>query len=192
LIKGEQQTGITVIKINEKIDAGEILGQEKITIDPNENLPELSQKMARISAGLLLKILPAWLDKKITPQKQDDAKATFCEMIERGDGRIIWSDDAESIYNRYRAFIQWPGIFTFWEQEEGSLKRIKLNRIKLIRTNPEVKHHIGEVFQIGEDIGVQTTLGVIIIEEIQVEGRPSMSAKDFVNGYPNFIGSLLK
>lgn len=178
--------------MNEKIDAGDILCQEKIAITPNETLPELSQKLAGVSANLLLKILPVWFDKKITLQKQDETKATFCEMIERGDGRIIWSDEAESIYNRYRAFCYWPGIFTFWEQEEGSLKRLKLNRIKLLRSNPELKHRIGEVFQIGEDIGVQTTSGVIIIEEIQVEGRPSMPAKAFINGYPNFIGSLLK
>ena len=191
LLSGEKETGITIIKMDEHIDTGEILGQKKISIEPDETLPQLSEKLAKLSAELILEILPLWIDKKITPQKQDDSQATLCQMIERSDGRIIWTDEAESIYNRHRAFYKWPGIFTFWEQD-GALRRLKLNKIAFLKNNPEIKHHIGEVFEIGEEIGIQTTSGVVIIKEIQVEGKSSVPVKDFLNGYPGFIGALLK
>lgn len=192
ILNGETETGTTIMLMNEKIDAGDILVQEKTTIGKDETAFDLSERLAEISSDLLLKTVPLWIERKLTPQKQDDSKATFCQLIERSDGKIIWTDEAESIYNRFRAFFPWPGLFTFWENTKGITRRLKLSKISFLRNNPEMKHHIGEVFCIGEEIGAQTTRGVIILEELQPEGKPNMPARDFINGYPDFIGSILK
>jgi methionyl-tRNA formyltransferase len=160
-------------------------------IDKDETTSELSRKLAKASSELLLETIPLWIEHKIEPQKQDDSLATLCQLIERSDGKIVWTDDAGAIYNRYRAFSPWPGIYTFWEYDDV-LKRIKLNKLSYFQNNPETKHHIGEVFQVGEKIGVQTSLGVIILEEVQSEGKTNVNIIDFINGYPNFIGSILK
>jgi len=191
LLNGEKETGVTVILMDEKIDTGDILSHKPTEIGKDENAAELSKKLAKVASELLLETLPRWVERKITPQKQDDSKATLCQLIEKADGKIVWSDDAESIYNRYRAFTPWPGIFTFWEKGD-SLKRLKLNKIGLMKINPEIKHHAGEVFQLGEKIGVQAGTGVIILDEIQLEGKSSVSIDEFVNGYPDFLGSALK
>ncbi|HEX7586556.1 MAG TPA: methionyl-tRNA formyltransferase [Patescibacteria group bacterium] len=191
LLNGEKETGITIILMDEKIDTGEIISQKAVEIGKDENASELSEKLSKIAAQLLLETLPLWVERKITLQKQDDSKATLCQLIEKSDGKIIWADSAESIYNRYRAFTPWPGIFTFWEKGD-SIKRIKLNKISLLKINPETKHHAGEVFQLGEKIGVQASQGVILLEEIQLEGKSSLRVDEFMNGYSDFAGSILK
>lgn len=191
LLLGEKKTGVTIILMDEGIDTGDILAQKEIDIDKGETAPELLKKLAKISSELLIKTLPLWVEKKITPQKQNHAEATLCQLIEREDGKIIWTDSAEEIYNRYRAFQPWPGVFSFWQSKEG-LRRVRLNKINLIKTNPEMKHHIGEVFQLADRTGVRTAEGVIILEEIQLEGKSGMKIDEFVNGYQNFIGSILK
>jgi methionyl-tRNA formyltransferase len=112
-------------------------------------------------------------------------------MIEREDGHIYWSEDAKNIYNRWRALTPWPGIFSYWKNDLD-LIRLKLISVELQKMNPQQEHSEGEVFEIGDDIGVQTTDGVIILKEIQKEGKKPVSAKEFINGYPNFIGSILQ
>ena len=191
LLNGETETGITIMLMDEHIDTGGILSQKSVTIDKDETAADLQKKLAKISSELLLETLPQWVERKIAPKKQDESKATLCQLVEKSDGKIIWSDSAESIYNRYRAFYPWPGIFCFWEKED-SFKRMKLNKINLLKSNPEMKHNIGEVFQIVEGVGVQASLGIILIEEIQLEGRPKVKIEEFLNGYPDFIGSVLK
>ncbi len=191
LLNGEKETGVTLMLMDEKIDTGDILGQKKTAIDKNETAQELAKKLAKISSALLLKTIPLWIERKITPQKQNDSQATLCQLIEKEDGKIIWAEDAETIYNLFRAFTPWPGIFAYWEGESGP-RRIKLNKIGFLKNNPETKHHIGEIFQIGEKIGVQCNLGVVILEEVQLEGKTNMKIEEFMNGYQNFIGSILK
>ncbi|PJA86626.1 MAG: methionyl-tRNA formyltransferase [Candidatus Moranbacteria bacterium CG_4_9_14_3_um_filter_42_9] len=191
LLNGETETGVTIMLMDEKIDTGEILSQKSVMIDKHENSAELSLKMSKVAAPLLLETLPLWVERKIQPQKQDDSQATLCQLIEKSDGKIIWSDEAKNIYNLFRAFTPWPGIFTYWQGENGP-RRIKLNKISFLEKNPETKHHVGEVFQIGEKIGIQCNYGVIILEEIQLEGKVNMKSEDFINGYQNFVGSILK
>lgn len=191
LLNGEKETGVTIMLIDEHIDTGDILGQKATAIDKNETASELTKKLAKVSSKFLIEILPQWIERKIIPKKQDDSLATLCQLIKKSDGKIIWSDDAESIHNRCRAFNPWPGIFCFWEKDD-SLKRIKLNKISLLKSGPESKHAIGEALQLGENVGIQTALGVILLEEIQLEGKPNMKIEEFLNGYPDFIGSVLK
>jgi methionyl-tRNA formyltransferase len=190
ILSGESETGITLILMNEHIDAGDILVQETVAIDPNDNAGNLMQKLSKTGADLMLKTIPLWIERKITPQPQNHSLATFCQMIEREDGHIYWSDDALMIYNRYRALNPWPGIFSFW-RKDSELIRLKLLSISLQKTNPQQKYNEGEIFEIGDDVAVQTANGIIIIKEIQKEGKKPVSVKEFINGHPDFIGSIL-
>ncbi|EKE16314.1 MAG: hypothetical protein ACD_11C00020G0019 [uncultured bacterium] len=190
LLTGEKETGTTIMLMDEKMDTGDILAQEKILIEDSDNAQILSEKLLILSCDLLVKTLPLWIGRKIEPIKQDDSQATLCQLIEREDGRIIWEQDAQEIYNKFRALFPWPGIFTFWKND-AMLTRIKLLKIKLQKINPEIHHKVGEVFEIGDSIGIQALNGVIIIEELQMEGKNPASAKEFINGYRNFVGSIL-
>lgn len=191
LLNGETETGTTLMLIDEGMDTGDILKQVSVKIDSNEKYPELLEKLARLSADLLLEVLPLWIEGKVKTEKQDDSKATLCQLIEKNDGRILWTDSAESIFNRYRALFPWPGIFAFWKNGEAN-KRLKFNKISLLKNKLDKKYSLGEIFKFEEKICVQTSLGVIVLEEIQLEGKENMPINNFANGYQDFIGSILK
>ncbi len=190
LLQGEKETGITIMLMNEGVDTGDILAQEIVPIESNDNTGTLMEKLSVKGSTLLLETIPLWIEQKIQPKAQDESQATFCELIEREDGRIYWTNSAEEIFNRYRALTPWPGIFTYWKNN-SDLIRLKLIAIKLQKTSPIEKRPEGEVFELGDDIGVQTASGVIILKEVQKEGKKAVDAKSFKNGHPNFIGSTL-
>jgi methionyl-tRNA formyltransferase len=190
LLKDEKETGVTIILMNEGIDTGDIIAQKKIKISADDNLVTLNKKLAEIGAELLFSVLPDWIEGKITPQKQDDSQTTLCQLIEKKDGHIIWEENAQSILCRWRAFFPWPGIFGFW-RNKGSLERIIFTKISLTEEKTESGRQPGEVFKIGEKIAVQAQNGAVILEEIKPEGKDPMEAEDFVNGRPEFIGSVL-
>lgn len=191
ILNGETETGSTIMLMDEGVDMGDILSQRPVQIEKDETSLELSKKLAKISTDLLLETLPLWLEKKITQQKQDDSRATLCRMIRREDGRIDWNDTACHIYNRFRAFYPWPGIFTLWERH-GKILRVKLNKISLLDKKNEAAKITGEVVMTGEKIGVATAEGFAILETVQLEGKPETKIEAFLNGYPDFIGSVLK
>ncbi|MFH0969589.1 MAG: methionyl-tRNA formyltransferase [Patescibacteria group bacterium] len=191
ILAGEKETGTTIMLVDEKMDHGDILAQKSIKMSEDDTTETLSEKLAKLSSYLLLETIPLWTEKKIKPQKQDNSKATYCQLIEREDGHIFWDSEAQDIYNKYRAFYSWPGIFSVWGNEKIII-RIKLTKIKLWEKDVENNCQIGEVIKINDSVGVKASKGAIIMEEVQVEGKKLVLIKDFINGYPNFIGSKLK
>jgi methionyl-tRNA formyltransferase len=191
LLLGEKETGVTIMLMDQGVDTGDILVQEKNAIKQDDTTETLMKKLSITGANLLLKTIPLWIERKIEAKPQDHSQATLCQLIEREDGRIFWADSAENIYNKYRALTPWPGIFTYWKNN-SEIIRLKLIKIALQKTDPIEKHQTGEIFEIGSDIGIQTDNGIIIFKEIQREGKKAVTAKEFINGYPNFIGSTLQ
>ncbi|MDO8529448.1 MAG: methionyl-tRNA formyltransferase, partial [bacterium] len=182
ILAGEKETGITIILMDEKVDHGAILAQEKIAISPEDTTETLTQKMISKSSDLLLQTIPRWIQGEIKEQKQDDSLAAYCKLIEREDGKISWNEEARTIYNKHRAFQPWPGIFCFMEIK-GKTTRIKLNKITVAEIESETKHCIGEVFRQDNRIAVRTAKEAIIIEEIQIEGKKSIGINEFIKGY---------
>ncbi len=191
LLSGDTRTGVTLMLMDKGMDTGPILGQKTLSIAPNDTATTLLPQLAEGGSALLLSTLPQWLDNTIKPAPQDETGVTLCQLIEREDGKIFWSDEAEAIYNRYRALSDWPGIFSFW-RKGASLLRIKFHRVSLQKQSPETKHKLGQVFEIGERIGVETSRGIILLDEVQLEGKDRTSIGDFVRGYPDFIGAILE
>jgi methionyl-tRNA formyltransferase len=186
LLNGEKITGTTIMLMDANMDTGAILKQVEVVVTATEKYIELEKKLTRLSIQTLLDTLPKWLAGEIVPQKQDDTSATYCKMIKKEDGQISWNDSAQTIYNKYRAFSTWPGIFTIWNN-----KRLKLNNIKITATNI-TSHQNGEVFEIDNMIYVQTNYGMIELLEVQLEGKPNTKIVDFLNGHRDLIGSILK
>jgi len=192
LVEGFTQTGTTIMLMDKGMDTGEILSQEQIKIEPEDDYITLTGKLAILSSKLLIETIPAWIDKKIQPQKQDNSKATLCQLIEKSDGKINWNESSQDIFNKFRAFKVWPGIFSFWENK-NAMQKISFTQIALKENKPADKHKPGEIFQYSENkFGVQTLDGVIIIQKLQLAGKNETDIKDFLNGYPQFIGSILK
>lgn len=192
LLAGDRETGITLMVMDKGMDTGDIIIQESLPIAEDDTLPVLEEKLSQLATKLLSATLPLWIKKKIVPVAQDSSLATMCQLIERSDGRIVWTDEAEDIYNRYRALTPWPGVFTFWKQG-SSLARLKLHRISRETTSGESPARpIGEVFQTDGRVGVQTGRGIIFLEELQLEGRTRLPIDEFLKGNPSFIGGILQ
>jgi methionyl-tRNA formyltransferase len=163
LLSGEKETGTTIMLLDEGMDTGPILAQEKLTIHPMETFSGLFAKLAQLSSPLLVKILPLWMAGKIKPQKQDKSQASLCRMIKKEDGKVDWTQGAAEIFNRYRAFENWPGVYAFWP-DKGKNKRINLKKIALDKAQNDKKLKAGEIFWEEEKLKVQTGEGVLILE----------------------------
>lgn len=191
ILDGVSNSGVTIMLMNEGIDSGDILREKKVALNQDETYPEVLKKMAKISSDLLLETVPLWIKRKIKPQKQNEKQATYCQLIERSDGKIIWENDAKTIYNQWRAFVLWPGIFTYWKNNSFNL-RLKLHKIALSQDVAEFSGKMGQVFNLGDKIAVKANEGAIILEEVQLEGKNKLKVSDFVNGHPEFMGAILK
>ena len=192
LLAGDDKTGITIMLMDESLDTGPVISQKSVPILPEDTAATLMDKLSVEGTALLLETLPLWIRRKIEPRPQETEGATLCQLIEREDGKIFWNESAETICTQYRAFTPWPGIFTFLKRDQGEFLRIKLPRITYQKTNPATQHQLGEVFEVGEKIAVQTGLGLVFIEEIQVSGKDATPIRAFLNGNPDFIGSVLE
>ena len=141
---------------------------------------------------ILPKIINDYLNNKIKLKKQNHQKATFTKIIKKHDGKINWNLIASEIYNQYRAYKKWPGIFTFWRMKNGEIKKISLIEIALSIEEKTSDKKIGEVFK-KEDgkILIQAKKGCLIVRKIQLEGKNVMDINNFINGYQDFIKSVL-
>lgn len=191
LLAGEKETGVTIMIMDKGMDTGGILTQRSLSIDPNDTTRTLTEKLVALGSELLLETLPLYIRHTIKPLPQDNAEATLCQLIEREDGHIIWADDAEAIYNRYRALSPWPGVFTYWKKNNERL-RLKLITLSFQKNNPQLVQPLGKIFEIGEKIGVQTTTGVIFLEEVQLEGKTTLPIREFLRGNESLMGSLFE
>jgi methionyl-tRNA formyltransferase len=185
ILAGDKQTGITIMLMNESIDTGPILSQAALDIDPDDTTASLTERLGRLGGALLLDTLPRWLEGEIAPQEQDESLASYAGLLQRGDGLIDWTEPAEQIARRCRAYDPWPGTSTVWDGR----------KLKIVRARPvfaETAHHTpGEVVQLDSEIAVATGEGLLILEEVQLAGKRQLPAEDFVRGQREFVGSIL-
>lgn len=192
LIEDLKETGVSIMIMDKGVDTGDILSQKSIAIEPEDDYITLAGKLAVVGSKLLSETIPGWTKGELKPIKQNHAEATMCQLIEKSDGKINWDESAREIYNKFRAFKVWPGIFSFWENK-STLNKISFTAIEVAKEKPGEKHRQGEIFRYNEkQIAVQTMDEVIIIDKIQLAGKNETATLDFINGYPNFIGSILK
>ena len=185
LLNGEKETGTTIMIMDEKMDHGEIIINYQLSIINEETYTSLAERLAELSAELLIKILPDYIEGKIKPQEQDHDSATFCKMIKKSDGEIDWNKPAEEIYNLWRAFVEWPQAYGKIQDTRYNfqnfkiiLKEIRLSELKNTELNP------GEFFV--QDKKLYITCGnssVLEVIKIQPQGKNIMDANGFINGY---------
>lgn len=182
LIAGEKITGVTIMIMDAQVDHGPILSQESMPINPDDTFTTLSQKMAVVGSKLLLNTLPGYISGEILPQIQPHEQATFTKLISKDDGRIDFSKSAETIYNLYRGFTPWPGIWCKWNEK----------RLKLLKIAPAEKTlPSGEACIENKRIYIGCGQNSIEVLELQLEGKNAMTAEIFANGYQNFNKTTL-
>ncbi|MBU2082391.1 methionyl-tRNA formyltransferase [Patescibacteria group bacterium] len=162
ILNGDKKTGITIMKLDEEMDHGNIISNLKIQISNLDTYESLSQKLAKIGAELLIKTIPDYISGKIKPIEQKHTEATYTKIIKKEDGKIDWSKNAAEIERMVRAFYPWPTAWTTWN---------------------------GKILKILE---AEVLNGKLVIKKLQLEGGKILSIKEFINGHKDFSVDRLK
>lgn len=184
LLNGETESGVTIMLMDEKMDHGPILAMEKVSVDPEEMFEDFGNKLLDLANKMIVPTIQNFLNGKIVPKEQNHEEATFCNIISKEDGEIDWNKPAQEIFNMYRAYSKWPGVWTSWNGE-----KIKLTAISATSENAELEP--GSVFQKDGEILVQTNKGSIKISQLQQEGKKNMPIEDFLRGHQDFTNAKL-
>jgi len=192
ILQGEKETGVTIFLIDERIDHGKILSRIRYQVSNTETYESLSTELAHLGVKLLTETIPSWVGRETIPQLQDEAKATYTKIITKGDGSIDWHKSATEIERQIRAFSRWPGSFTRWKKNTHEIQ------VKIMKTHTDQSKNlndepVGKTFlSPTSELGVRCGKGVLVIEQLQLEGKKPLPAEEFLRGHPDFIDTTLK
>ncbi len=185
MINGEKATGITLIKMNKKMDAGEIIAQEKMDIIETDTAASLEKRLADLTAQILIASLEPIREQTVKLISQNDKQATLAPKLRKSDGKIVWEKSAGEICNLIRGSLNWPGAFTYYH---GKLLKI-YQASRYPQELERIKYAPGEVTHIFKDsIVVATGKGGLLIEELQPEGKRRMQVQEFLSGHEISLG----
>lgn len=180
IMEGEKETGITIIEMVLKMDAGKILEVAKISIGENENFGQIEEKLYKVSGPVLLNVIKKIESGTLEKVPQDEDQVTFTQKILVEDRLIHWSKSAEEIHNQIRGLSPHPGAFCFVEQN-GQIKRLIIRKARkdLSKSGP-----VGSTlfYEQGEWI-VGCGSGALSLIEIQLEGKKSLPIEEFIRGF---------
>lgn len=183
ILHGDKTTGVSIMLLDVEMDHGPLLEQKKVEIGLEETAPELSLRLANLGARLLIEVLPGYLAGTAKPLPQNHEMASLCKILKREDGEINWSRTAPEIYNQWRALQPWPGVFSVLDVR-GKRLRVKLVKLRPIEKNTPGNKNPGELVTEGKTLGIICgDRKILLIEELQPEGKKIMSGEAFVNGY---------
>lgn len=186
ILAGETETGVTIMLMDDQMDHGPILAQEKIKISEDLTAPDLLKELSELGASLLPQTIIDFNDGKIKAQPQNHQAATYSKILTREDGQINFKKTAAEIYNHYRALIPWPGIFAH-TADKKILKLLKVARADYLSHNAP-----GTLFQNDGKLFLQATDGALKILELQLAGGQPLTATNFLNGYAKKLPLILK
>jgi len=176
ILNGEDETGVTIMLMDEKLDEGPILAQEEVTIAPDDNHSSLLQKLNVVGKKLLITTLADYYEGKIRPVPQDESFATYAKKLRREDGRIDWNSDADKVERMVRAFRNWPSAWTTMDTKSVKIIEAKSVNNNIVQSAPgRVCNVDGKLYV---ECGDSTSL---LIERLQIEGKREISGSDFLN-----------
>ncbi|MCM2533465.1 methionyl-tRNA formyltransferase [Neobacillus pocheonensis] len=187
IIQGKKKTGITIMYMVEKLDAGDILTSVEVPISDEDNVGTLHTKLSKAGADLLSETLPLLLDGKLSPIPQNNEEATFAWNIKRDQEKIDWTKSGEEIYNHIRGLNPWPGAFT---SMDGSVLKIWRSE----KVSDLSSQESGTILKIEPD-GIIVSTGnetAIKIKELQPSGKTKMTSEEFLRGSGSKISGSSK
>ncbi|MFZ4648044.1 MAG: methionyl-tRNA formyltransferase [Patescibacteria group bacterium] len=187
ILNGDQETGLTIMKMEAGLDTGPILKQFAISLNGQENIGELHDQASLLAGQVVCQSLKDYCEDKLPEQIQDDALATYVRTIKKEDGHLDFQKSALELERQIRAFNPWPGSFALTEDN----KMIKIGTVSKEITS-EARHVPGELFLEEKSLLVATTKGALKIESLQLAGGKFLKAGEFLAGHKDFVGKVLK
>ena len=188
ILNGDTETGVSIMYIEEELDAGDVILKEYCEISEEDTLGTLHDRLKELGAIGLGKALKLIEEGKVQAEKQDETKVSFVKPITKEQTRINWNDTKEVIYNQIRGLNPFPGAHTFTETGEN---------VKIYKSEKIDKEYEGENGTIVEIINkkgpvVKTSNGGIILLEVKFEGKKLQSGTDIINGRKLTVGNKFK
>lgn len=184
IIAGEEETGVTIQYMAEKLDAGDIALQKKIKITEDDNSKILSVKLANLAAQMLIEALDLKERGKLPKSKQDETQTSYAPKIEKGELRIDYNQSANKLFNKVRALAPKPGAYSVFKE-----KRLKILNAQI----GQEKGKPGRVIKVDKaGILVGTKDKSLLVGTVQLEGSKIMSAYEFAKGHKIEIGEILR
>jgi methionyl-tRNA formyltransferase len=188
ILQGDRRTGVTVHKLVEKMDAGDILAQREEEIRPTDTTPELEERLAAAAGPLVLQVLKEFAEGTVRPRRQDEHKATHARKFDKQEGEIRWGRSARQIGDMVRAMQPYPGAFTFYAGQ----------RLVIFEARPAEGGARAAGAEPGtisaadaEGIRVRCGEGELVVTSLQPENRRRMSAQEFLAGHTVSAGERL-
>lgn len=184
LINGEEETGVTIIKMTSKMDAGPIIIQRSLKISDTDTEITLEDKLSKLAAQMVLVSLASIQANKYTLQPQDEKQVSFAPKLRKEDGRINWNRQAQQIMNQVRGCLFWPGAFSCYKN-----RILKVHRASVTSLTSASEYKPGQIIDISKKcIWVMTGKDALCLEEIQIEGKRKMTIEEFICGHKVSIG----
>jgi methionyl-tRNA formyltransferase len=207
ILEGEQQTGVTIMLMDEQMDHGPILAQRTTPILESDTRGALMARLAELGADLLLEVLPSWLAGEVEARPQPHDQATYTHMLKKADGEIDWTQPADHIARMTRAYDPWPGAFTHFDGKllkilrasplglgAGTIPDMSLRRAQDLEPGTVIETENGVAVVAGgrlaDELGTHER-GAVRLEEVQLAGKRAMDAETFLRGQRDFVGSKL-
>lgn len=185
IVNGEAETGVTLMYMASRLDAGDILRQESIPITPMDDVGTLHDKLSHLGEKMLRQLLPDLVAGRVNPIPQEEEKATFAPNIKREDERLDFTKSAQQLFNHVRGFRPWPSTFTEWRG-----KRLKIWDLTVINEKDQSASP-GRILSVDKGLLVATGQGLVQINELQVAGKKRMTAEEWIRGYRVQIGERI-
>lgn len=183
IINGDQLTGVSIIKMNHKMDAGEIIVQTKLKIDQGDTALTLREKMAPLSADLLLSSVSAIENNDYVLTMQNEDNVSFAPILTKNHGLISWKKSAVEIHNLIRGLCPWPGAFTHFQGKILKILETQVLNIDSSSTFP------GEVINITPPgVVISTPQNALLVKRVHLESSKPMDSKDFAIGHRLAVG----
>ncbi len=185
LLNGDEQTGVTIMKMNEALDTGDILAQEQTAIAPQDDARTLHDRLATMGADLLVRTIPEFIAGKLPPRPQPTEGVSYAPKIRKEDGHLDWAQPASALRNRVRGLVPWPGAFTFLSgPPQPHLMKIWQAEVVDVAGPP------GQVLA-ADKSGILVGCGhqALRILILQMEGGRRLTAQQFLAGHP-FAGHI--
>ncbi|MDW3095983.1 MAG: methionyl-tRNA formyltransferase [Gammaproteobacteria bacterium] len=177
ILAGDRVSGITIMQMQQAMDAGEIWLQAECPILDNDNAKSLHDKLAKLGGSIILEAINLVSQKATEPKPQDPLLVSYCSKLKKNDGLIDWSESAQLIWRKVRAFHPWPGAYTRFNG-----RRLRITKAYLAEPITSTKSLPGMVFEASKSgIVVITGKGNLVITELVPEGGKRVSAADFAN-----------
>lgn len=181
IANGDNQTGVTIMLMDEGMDTGPILAQRSVPIRERTSAEVLSDQLAYLGAMTLVEVLPAYLRGTLAAIPQDNSKKTYAPKLSKQDALLDFELDGQTLLRRIYAFQPWPGAVYLWQG-----KRLKISEAYLHPTyeaNPSERYIVNGLPAIG------TGDGLLVLDTVQPEGKRAMDGKSFLNGQPDWLES---